>query len=236
MLAVVDCRFPEDAQSTLWEYGYETVKLPPHPHLSTSVASHPDMLLFFVSDAILTTRTYVQVAKQELKRISEFLQKPILTVREELGNTYPQDILLNAAPIGRKLFCYAAHTATELTHRDDFEVCSVRQGYAKCSVLPVGKQALITEDPSIASTAKNMGLDVLKISAGAVQLSPYPNGFLGGASSLAPYQPIRKILFCGNLDLHPDADSIRHFLQKHGYEALSLSKSPLLDVGTIYLI
>lgn len=234
MTAVVDARIPLTAEQALRDRGFAILKLPPHPSLPTPVASHPDMLLFFARNAVFCTKSYYTVAKAILEKLSRAAQRPLVAVKEELGATYPHDILLNAAPIGDHLFCLPEYTANEI--KEGYRVVPIRQGYAKCSTVPVGERALITADPSIARAAQVNGIDTLTIRAGHVALSGYDTGFLGGASSFAPYGGTSEIFFCGNLSTHPDHAAINGFCNEYGFDTVSLSDEPLTDVGTIFLI
>ena len=45
-----------------------------------------------------------------------------------------------------------------------------------------------------------------------------------------------KVLFCGNIDLHPDVENIKAFCQKHKKTAVSLSDGELYDVGSIFFV
>ena len=236
MLAVIDPRMPIGAVKALRRRGYEICPLPPHPALPSPIASHPDLLLFFAPDRILCTKSYARLAERELTHISRACQKPICVTEQDLGAVYPQDILLDALPIGNRLFCHAAHTARELTDGLGYRRISVRQGYAKCATIPITENALITADPSIASAANEEGLDVLKIESGHITLKGYDTGLIGGVASYAPYCASHEILFCGALDTHPSAALICEFCEKHGKRAVSLSNDPLTDVGTVFLI
>lgn len=236
MLAVVDYRIPPQAKCALERMGHRVLELPSHPSLPAPVSAHPDMLLFFASDGIFCTKSYQSIAKNELDSLYKYTKKPLSAVEAEISEHYPHDILLNAAPIGKRLFCNVAHTARELTAHPAYEAVNVRQGYTKCSTLPVGERALITEDASIARSARQKGIDVLQVKSHAVTLKGYDTGFLGGAASFSPYVSIPQILFCGNLDHHPNAPEIRQFCNSHGIEPVSLSNEELTDVGTIFLL
>ena len=234
MTAVVDARIPLAAEQALRDRGFAIVKLPPHPALPAPIASHPDMLIFFAQDAVFCTKSYYVIAKNELEKISRAAQRPLITLKKELGATYPRDILLNAAPVGQYLFCLSEYTADEI--REGFRVIPVKQGYAKCSTVPVGESSIITADPSIARAAQVNGIDTLTVRAGHVTLSGYDTGFLGGTSSFAPYGDTNEVFFCGDLTKHPDHAHIRAFCHDRGFETVSLSNEPLTDVGTIFLI
>ena len=112
------------------------------------------------------------------------------------------------------------------------ELINVKQGYAQCSTVTVGENAIITQDPSIYKAATAHGIDALKISDGGVALRGYDTGFIGGASGALG----SHVVFCGNLSLHADGEKISAFCQTHGKQALSLSHSPLYDYGTVFFV
>ena len=237
MTAVVDLKIPHEAEASLQAMGYQTVKLPPHPVLPSPVASHPDMLVFFAPNAIFCTESYAKIAKKELKKIEKAANRPIHTLQTDYKSHYPHDVLLNAAVVGEQLFCLPSYTATEILQSAAYRVCAVRQGYAKCSVVPIGPTALITEDPSIAKVALSEGLDVLRVDPHNVLLPGYDTGFLGGACSFAPYQAeANRLLVCGDLRQHQNAPAILRFLEEHDVEPIALSPAPLTDVGTVFII
>lgn len=236
MIAVIDQRTPKSARIALQRLGLDLCPLPLYPKIDSPVSGHPDMLLFFARDAIITSKGYAQIAHRQLQQISDRVKLPIVLTEQESQSPYPYDIALNAAVVGDRLFCYPKHTAKEITERYEKRVLPVRQGYAKCSTLPIGFDALITEDPSVETGATRNGFDVLRIQSGHVRLDGYPFGFIGGASSCSPYQPLDCVLFCGDPDTHPDAESIRGFCKKYNQKIIPLGSDTLYDVGTIFLI
>ena len=237
MLALLDHRAPRQAEEGLRKYGHLVLRLPSHPNLPSPVSAHVDLLLFFAPNEILCTRNYFEIAKEELSIIAEASEKPLRVLDKELGNEYPSDVLLNAAPVGERLFCYPKAVAAEiLACYAPEKIIAVKQGYTKCNLLPVDERSLITEDPSIASAARNCGFSVLLIPSGHVNLPGYDTGFLGGCTSFAPYQRINEIFFCGDLNKHPRAEEIICFCKQRQSEPISLGDFHLLDVGTIFLI
>lgn len=236
MIALLDARAPKELEAWLARIGHTPLRLPPHPLLPSPIASHPDMLLFFAPDAILCTQSYAHIARQELEMLSKATARPIRTITAEYGTTYPNDVLLNAARVGKTLFCLPQATAAELLEIPDLTVCPVRQGYAKCSVIPVGERALMTADASIQAHACTVGMDVLRLSVGHIRLDGYDYGFPGGAASCAPYGSTDEILFCGYLSLYPDAPQMRRFCAANGYRLRDCSEIPPTDVGTVFLI
>lgn len=237
MLALLDHRAPMEAEEGLRKYGHRVLRLPSHSSLPSPVSAHIDLLFFFAPSEILCAKDYFEIAKEELAIISEASKKPLRALDKELGSKYPTDVLLNAAPMGDALFCYPKAVAAEiLACYAPERIIAVKQGYTKCNLLPVDERSLITEDPSIASAARNQGFSVLQVPSGHVSLPGYDTGFLGGCTSFAPYQRVNEIFFCGDLDQHPQAEEIIQFCKQRQREPISLGDFPLLDVGTIFLI
>ena len=236
MLAVIDCRAPQSVCRALREQNFEILPLPPHPALQKPVASHPDMLLFFASDRIFCTKSYLAIAKNELTRLSDVIRRPIQAIESELSESYPHDVLLNAAAVGNHLIAHPRAIARELQMHPSYSLVPTKQGYSKCSVVSVSQNAIITSDPSIEEAAKQAGIDVLRVSPAPIALKGYDSGFLGGATSCSPYRDVDFIFFCGDWRTHPDAEAIEDFCKKHHKTPIALGDEPLADLGTVFLL
>lgn len=235
MKAVLDRRVSPALSAALEKRGFSTVTLPPHPDLPAPVASHPDLLIFPHGNSIYTTARYADVAARELALIERDCGMKTVTVPEELGSPYPRDILFDALPMGRDLFCLEEHTSAAV--KALYRVIRVRQGYAKCATLPITPRALITSDPSVSEAAERAGIEVLNVRQGSVLLPGYDTGFLGGAASFDPEWQLREIFFSGDLRTHPDAGAIEAFCREHGRIPVSLLPGePLTDIGTAFFL
>ena len=235
MLAITNHTFPKDAEAVLSSLGHRTLRLPPHPRLQEPVSSHPDMLLFFAPNAVFCTKSYYEIATNELEEISLTYGYPIRFIGGEYGTEYPCDVLLNALPLGEHLFCNTKTVAKELLELN-YIPCHVNQGYTKCSALPLGSKALITSDTSIAESAKKCGINVLQICKGHISLTGYNYGFIGGCANFAPRNEMNTVFFSGDLSEHPDAERIEYFCQINGFDIIYLSQNCLCDIGTIFMI
>ena len=235
MLALIDHRAPKSIFLSLEASGICPRPLPSHPTLPKPVAAHPDMNLFFAQEHIFCTELYADLAQKELLEIERASGRKLVLIEEALESRYPCDIPLNVAQVGAHIFCHPTHTAKAIL-KEGYRVIRVRQGYAKCSTVPVGEHALITSDPSIASAATKAGLDVLKVSPAHVDLPGYDTGFLGGAASYSPYRQASETLFCGDLSKHPNAAEIEDFCNRRSIRTVSLTADPLTDLGTVFLI
>ena len=234
-LSVIGESAPRELAGLLTQHGYRILRLPRNPQLPVAVSAHPDLSVFFAPDAVYTTTEYATLAKDELNAVCVAIGRPLRTVTGECGSTYPQDVLLDALPLGGLLFCLPHATAPELTAHPAYRVVPVRQGYAKCAALPVGNQALASADPSLLHAAERNGLEILSLGAGGIRLPGYDSGFIGGTASFAPYGGTDTVFFCGNLAGYSDGDRLKRFLIAHGLKFWDLPMFPMTDIGTVFL-
>ena len=186
-------------------------------------------MLTVVQSTCFVSVCIVSIPQGKNKKIRSYTLFPVPSRRALNG------VLLNVLFFGKHLFCNTKTIAIELLEFG-LEPCHVNQGYTKCSALPLGNQALITSDTSIAKCAKEHGIDVLQIQEGHITLPGYDYGFIGGCASFAPRGGINTVFFCGDLSGHPDAHKIESFCDFHNFGIINLSQNRLFDTGTIFMI
>ncbi|NLJ31784.1 MAG: hypothetical protein GX424_09330 [Clostridiales bacterium] len=227
-IAAVSDTYPEIAEA-LRNRGIRTIEISPFPQLSRPVCSHADMVLHHLGENQVILAAGNRALELELKQAG--FEVTVSNVC--ISNRYPQDVRMNAARVGDKLFAKQSALAPEILryceqHR--ISVIAVNQGYAKCSTVVVNERSVMTEDPSIAKVARSIGMEVLKISAGYVKLPGYSYGFLGGACGMIGKN---RLAFTGALDSHPDSKQIICFCRSRHVEPVALTKGPLVDIGGI---
>lgn len=231
---IIDSRAPKAVKATLCDMGFSLIQMPTFPALQTPVSAHPDMLLFIADKKVFCHADYQGIAKAELEEIADAGYE-IITTKENISAEYPHDVLFNALSLNKHIYG-KLDNISELIKADaetrGISLHSVKQGYAKCSVARVGECAAITSDASIYKAITADGYDVLLISAGHIGITEYDTGFIGGCSGCDG----ERLYFSGNIDLHPDADDIKRFCEKHGMQAVSLSDGPLFDIGTMFFM
>ena len=147
------------------------------------------------------------------------------------GGKYPADAALNALLLSG--FVFHKSDITDPALRDalnarGYDSIHVNQGYTACSVAIVDENSVMTADERIAAEAAEIGLDVLCVSPGHINLPGYDYGFIGGAcGKIAP----DKLAFTGTLTHHPDYARILSFLADRGVEAVFLTNEPCFDCG-----
>ena len=197
--------------------------------LQAPVSSHADMLYHHLGDKDILLSKCSKDAQSELINLG-FNSK---TIGKELSEIYPNDIALNSARVGKKLICNFKYTALEILdycNENNIEVIDIPQGYAKCSICVVNKNAIITEDKSIKFICEQKGIDVLLVQKGHVSLPVFEYGFIGGCSALISSS---ELAFFGNIEKHPNYKNIKSFLNNYNIVPISLSKNKLTDIGGI---
>ncbi len=235
MLVITDRRIDSSSLSSLENYGFEPILLPPADYLAKAVSAHTDMLVFIGFERLFCHEKYYAKNASVIDRISSLAALDLVLSDEQTGEKYPFDVLFNACVVGNRLICNektVSKLILELARENKYEIISVPQGYTKCSVAVVSDNAIITADKTIASACENVGIDVLEISEGHISLPPYSFGFIGGASGVC----YDNVYFCGLLDSHHDGERIKKFCEKHHKTAISLTNAELQDVGSLFFI
>lgn len=210
------------------KHNIDILSFPYNPSVDSKIADHADVSFFFDGDDTLF------VAK-EMEHYIEKLRcycKNIIILEKTLSNIYPNDVPLNCVRIGRNFICNKKTVSKKILEHMKAKNCrviDVKQGYTKCSVLPVTDDALITDDNSIAPECRRHGIDVLLISKGEIALAGYDYGFIGGAGGKISAD---TVLFNGDITRHSDFDVINKFLNKYSITFYG-TDDMLTDIGSI---
>ena len=200
------------------------------PILSASLSTHADLQICHVGENILVASPEVHAYYKEKLTPMGFL---VLCGETKVGCTYPQDAAYNVARIGNAAFHNLRFTEPciiEACKKMGIRMVHVEQGYAKCAVVPIGDNALITADGGIARAARAEKMDVLEILPGHITLSGFSYGFIGGAMALMS----ENTAYCtGSLRNHPSKMEIFSFLKKYGIKIEEGSIPIPIDIGSI---
>ncbi|MBR4961146.1 MAG: hypothetical protein IKY52_09635 [Clostridia bacterium] len=232
VLAAVSAAIPTPALADLQTFCETVVLLPPDPLLPAPVASHADMLLFAIDDALVVHRSYYAIAQQEIDRILVFTGFRLVLTDCPRGNRYPMDIALNALLCGSFLFGRLDALAPEILSIADqtgITPVHIRQGYAGCSGIALGN-AVATADPSLTRAASACGIDVIPVPDRKILLPGYDHGFFGGCAGVWG----NTVFLCGV----PDPAEYSVFLHQaeiRCFSVYTLSSIPLYDCGGIRL-
>ncbi len=229
---IVDNRITDKCERALEKEGFLIIKLPPDPSLGEAVASHPDTVLFYQGGELITTADYCDAAAYIFSDLRELCPDvKISFTSDSRGKSYPNDCILNALVIGKRIFCKSdgiSDAVIDFAKRRGYEIIHTSQGYPACNVLAFGGRA-ITADRGLAPLLEKSGIKVTLIGTQGISLPPYEYGFIGGACGVVG----NKIYFFGDIDSHPDSEKIKKAIFDEGFEAVSLSDEKLRDFGGI---
>lgn len=230
-LAVVDGRIGEEAEAMLISLGVKLLKLKPHESLYTAVCSHPDMVLYHIGGEKIV---YAPGTDSELLENLLSFGFSLLEGESLLSSTYPFDIAYNVARVGSRYFHNLKYTDPVIRRQLEMlgvEPVHVEQGYAKCSVLPLDENSMITADKGIAKAAEKKGLEVLLVDCDkSIRLPGLDYGFIGGTGGLlAKY----TCVFTGSIARLSCFDAMSAFLSKKGFIFKSLTQGDMIDIGSI---
>ena len=228
MTVLIDPRVSEACERTLVSLGVSVKRLPLSSDLDRPVSGHPDLLTAKLPRGeLLLTRRYYEANRA----FFDGLGHPLCPTAEALEPQYPRDVLFDALAVGDTLYGKEG-TVSRVLRREYRHFVPVKQGYARCSVAMLSDRAAVTADRGLADALRRSGVAVLDIRPGHIALPGYDYGFIGGASGTVD----GHALFCGDLSLHPNGESIAEFCKSHGKTAVSLSHKPLYDYGTVMLL
>lgn len=132
---------------------YQCFDILPCAAITDGTAAHVDLhLLHLGGRKIILSREQCNNAEKLIE-----MGFDVQVLDTPLGDKYPADVPLNAALFGN----YAILNPKTVCKNIDFSgrsLIPVRQGYTKCSVVPVTESAIITDDVSIASAAQKADL------------------------------------------------------------------------------
>lgn len=196
--------------------------------LQDATAAHPDMsILHLGNNQFICDKNALHYYKTRL------IGADITAYASEISSKYPYDAGLNVGIVGKFAFLNPKsinEQIFDILTKSGFKICYTNQGYAKCNIVTVSNNAIITEDASIYKSALSCGLDVLLIAPGNVSLTGYKHGFIGGACGKLN---IDTLAITGSLEYIPERNSIKSFCKNHGVDIFELSKHRPCDLGSI---
>ncbi|NLN41895.1 MAG: hypothetical protein GX160_07940 [Clostridiales bacterium] len=229
-LALVDSRYKARLKSFFIKNKILPIFVEKCTELYPAISCHPDIQCHPLGGNRIVIAPN---ASQSLK--NQLIQHnfEIIVGNTRLESNYPNNIAYNVARIGRYAFHNKKFTdpiLKEELQAQGVELIHVKQGYAKCSVAVVDQYSIITSDKGIAKVATEIGIKVLLINPGFIELPGLNYGFIGGATGLVSQN---KLAFAGNWKDHKDYKKIEIFLKERNKTPVAADMNPLVDVGSI---
>lgn len=221
------CRLLEKPLKNL---GIDPLFLPDNPHVAPRLSGHADLSVLHAGGDRLWLAPHLKeslLAKQLYHLGCKLDFAPI-----KQSAVYPGDAQLNVCICGKHAIYNSKIVpkgVVEVLKNNGFQLIDCRQGYSKCSVCVVDREAIITADRGIELAARKAGLEVLRIEPGYIALDGFPCGFIGGATFKISSG---KLTFTGVLDEHKSKFEILNFLKSRQVEPVFLTERPIFDIGS----
>lgn len=233
MICFIDYRTTQIERDSLSSLNLNIIEVPKSNDVYSAINGHVDIQLNILdkkSKKIIINRNMDEKFKNKL------LKSNIKYVESEkkLETIYPNNIFLNALILDN----YFIHNLKYsdkllLKYQDNKTLINVKQGYTKCSCLPISEKALITSDAGIYKTLSKYDFDILFLPAGDIILEGLDYGFIGGTGGLITTD---TIAFFGSLELYKYGNEVKAFLKKHNVTPVYLSHTKLHDRGSLFVI
>ncbi len=229
-LVIVDKNAPIQLLEYLKENNIEYILSTNVKNTIDAVSTHPDMQICNISkrEFVCEPTTY-----EYYKKHLEIYGANVSCGHFVSGVNYPADVAYNVVVANNTLIHNVKYTDTTVLSAaklNGYSICNVKQGYTKCATCIINKDAAITADVGIYNTLTSNGFDCLLIKNAGINLGNRNDGFIGGCCGLISSD---KLLFCGDINMHSDAEKICSFVKNHGVEPISAFKGSLTDIGSI---
>ena len=166
MICLVDERISKKAEAELERLGFHTLRMPSYENLGSAVCSHPDMLLFYHSGNIITSRDYYERNPDIFDEIKRFSNASVTLSEDTPNPSYPYDSVFNALVIDDCILLKedtVSKSIKDYAKEQKLRVINTKQGYPACTVLAFGRSA-ITADRGILRALKPFDIKTTEIS------------------------------------------------------------------------
>ena len=232
-IALVDERIDGECAEGLYDLGFIPLRLKAHPHLSSAVRSHTDILISRLGEEYFMTEEYKYSYPRLIKEIEQALFGAVLSFTSDLlRDSYPKDCSLNFFTLDGTIVANSKTLSPAVLKRAKemgLRLINVKQGYPACTALRLNGKAVITADKGIAKALVSEGFRAYLIEGGGVALPPYEYGFIGGCAGV--FQ--NTVYFLGDVSRHASFEKIKQAIEQEGMNYISLSGGELRDLGGI---
>ena len=233
MISFVDYRTSLDEINSLKNMNYDVIKVPRANNLYSAIDGHVDIQFNILSKKNKTIIINKDINNDFKKLLDEKGIKYINSF-SSLHEKYPNNVLLNAYITENYLIHNLKYSDKELlNYCKNKKHINIKQGYSKCSILPIREDAIITNDAGIHKALVKENFDVLLIPFGDIELPGLNYGFIGGVGGMISDD---CMAFFGSLEHYAFGTMVKEFLYKYDIKPLYLRNSKLFDRGSLLVL
>lgn len=207
------------------------IKVPPFDTLYDGIKNHIDLHIHVIDKSLYISNEISGMIKNQL----DSHHIPYTVIDEILDEKYPGTAYLNAISTKDFFIHNTAITAKALYNYivdSDKKILDVKQGYCRCTTIPLTDHHFITCDAGIYKTLVRENISAHLIDTGHVTLEGHPYGFLGGSAGV-----VDDILyFNGDITCHVNYPQIKALCHSLNINISNILGKPLVDIGSILTI
>lgn len=233
MICFVDYRISNTEKNTLRNLGFKTLLVPKETELYPAIDGHVDIQIAIIDNEkrLLVINPNLPV---EFKNHLKEYNINYIEAANSLSNKYPNNIRLNAFITKEFLIHNLKYTDEEILNScHNKKLINIKQGYSKCSILPIKEKVIITNDSGIHKKLCKENFDILLLPYGDIVLSDFEYGFIGGTGGMISND---TLAFFGSLDYYRYGNKVKEFLAKHNVKPLYLKEGKLIDRGSLFVL
>lgn len=238
MIFITDYRIKNGSRRILEKYG--TVILSDRAPVEWQMDGHPDLQVHLFEDILII---YRNASDRLISEIERNTKRMIISSEKSLKAVYPNDSILNAVTTDSFFIHDLKITDPVLTEsvrssKTERKIINVRQGYTRCTTLPVTSDVFLTSDRKISEEINKNGGSSLFTDTDEIRLKGYDKGFIGGTSCVVRDSERYLFFTFGDISKLKCFPEIRDFLLKCEIEPefISLSEDYPEDLGSIIAI
>lgn len=221
-MLIISHKSSADFKKFLHTNNFSYIETIDNPNLDSRIADHPDLSIF-------------ALGKQSFvidKNVSSYYKDHIKSLKiidgDEVNADYPNDSIYN---VYQSSNFYIHNDMTEphienYMKGKDYNHLFVKQGYTRCSIVPMGDK-ILTTDYGIYKSLKDK-IQVVLLKEEKISLDGFDNGFLGGTCGF--FGDI--LLFNGNIEHLNSFEIIKKEAEISGIKLL-YPNCDLIDTGSI---
>ena len=222
MVAFIDYRTTTEEKKSLSKFNIDFIEIPKNSTLYDAIDGHVDIQMNIIDKKEKKIIVHKDIDSSFLKKLEQYNIKYLKSL-SSLTEKYPGNIILNAAILENDIIHNFKYTDKNLiSSMKDKNFINVKQGYSKCSILPIREKVIITNDKGIHDILKKEDYDIL--------LPSLNYGFIGGVGGKISDD---SLAFFGNLDCYKYGKEIKLFLSKYDIKPIYLSQGKLIDRGSL---
>jgi hypothetical protein len=230
MQVIIDERVNESIQDYFLNLGYEVIKVKKQDQIYNEICSHTDIFCVKIDDTVIYEKEAI---------LGKLNNKYISLYGDNVENIYPKVAAYNVCIIGNDAvhnFKITDKAVLNILHEKGYNLINVKQGYSRCSIIPLGSKCCITSDKGIYNVLLKNNFDVLYVDQSELDIKLFNEsgtyskmkGFIGGCTSVIG----DTVIFFGDIDKLKCKERLVNYIYSKGFKIKDFKNMDVIDYGS----